>query len=222
MNGPRDDADEGMSTPPIDRFPLLRSADIEHTREVIYHFVPRHPIELVRPDDGLDAYINGRRLDRIGVGYMAFGAETRTHPGELDFYLLQVVLSGTYTVWVGDREIRAQPGAAVVLSPGVDVRTWWSADCGLLFFRVGAADYREHLAGLLARPLRDELRFEPEMDLLHGPGRDLNVGIIRPLTHRLNEMFGLVANSVLARQLEDILLTGLLRAQPHTYSSALR
>ncbi|TDD70711.1 hypothetical protein E1262_08665 [Jiangella aurantiaca] len=210
-----------MSAAPLDRFPVLRSADVEHTREVIYHFVHRHPIELVRPDDGLDACINGRRLDRIGAAYLAFGAETRTDPGRLDFYLLQLVLSGSYTVWLGDREIRAEPGAAVVLSPGDDVRTWWSADCGLLCFRIGAADYRDHLAGLLARPLDEELRFEPEMDLLHGRGRDLNVGIIRPLTQRLNQVFGLIAHSVLARQLEDTLLTGLLRAQPHTYSGSL-
>ncbi|WP_116950174.1 cupin domain-containing protein [Jiangella endophytica] len=210
-----------MSSTPLDRFPLLRSADVEHTREVIYHFVHRHPIDLVRPDDGLDAYINGRRLDRIGAAYLSFGAEARTTPGELDFYLLQVVLSGSYTVWLGDREIGARPGSAVVLSPGDDVRTWWSADCGLLCFKVGAADYQEHLAGLLARPMRERLRFEPEMDLLSGSGRDLNVGIIRPLTQRLNQVFGLVAHSVLVQQLEDTLLTGLLLAQPNTYSSAL-
>lgn len=211
-----------MSTTPLDHFPVLRSADLEHTREVIYTFVHRHPIELVRPDDGLDAYINGRRLDRVGAAYLAFGAETRTVPGELDFYLLQIVLSGSYTVWLRDREITVVPGGAVMLSPGDNVRTWWSADCGLLCFRVSAADYREHLAGLLARPLPEELRFEPEMNLLRGPGRDLNVGIIRPLTQRLNQVFGLVADSHLAHQLEDTLLTGLLRAQPHTYSAALR
>ncbi len=211
-----------MSTTPLDHFPILRSADVEHTREVIYTFVDRHPIEFVRPDDRLDAYINGRRLDRLGAAYLAFGAEARTAPGELDFYLVQIVLSGSYTVWLRDREIRVVPGSAVVLSPGDKVRTWWSADCGLLCFRVSAADYREHLAALLARPLHEELRFEPEMDLLHGSGRDLNVGIVRPLTQRLNQVFGLVASSHLAHQLEDMLLTGLLRAQPHTYSGALR
>lgn len=209
-----------MSSAPLDRFPVLRSADVEHTREVIYHFVRRHPIEWVRPDDGIDAYINGRRLDRIGAAYLTFGAETRTVPGRLDCYLLQIVLSGSYAVWLGERELRANPGAAIMLSPGDDIRTWWSADCGLLCFRVSSADFHEHLAGILTRPLHEELRFEPEMDLLHGPGRDLNIGIIRPLTQRLNQVFGLVANSFVARQLEDTLLTGLLRAQPHTYSAA--
>lgn len=210
-----------MSSAPLDRFPVLRSADVEHTREVIYHFVRRHPIELVRPDDGIDAYINGRRLDRVGAAYLAFGAEARTVPGQLDCYLLQIVLSGSYAVWLGERELQASPGSAIMLSPGDDIRTWWSADCGLLCFRIGSADFHEHLAGILARPLHEQLRFEPEMNLLHGAGRDLNVGIIRPLTQRLNQVFGMVANSVPARQLEDTLLTGLLRAQPHTYSAAL-
>ncbi|PZF82423.1 hypothetical protein C1I92_16975 [Jiangella anatolica] len=211
-----------MNAPPIDRFPVLRSTDVEHTREVVFRFVARHPVELVHPEAGVDAYINGRRLDRVGAAYLAFGAEARTHPGQLDFYVLQVVLAGTYAVWLDGHEVRAQPGAAIVLSPGPDVRTWWSADCAMLCFRVSAADYRDHLAGLLRRPLDEELRFEPAMDLLTGPGRDLNLGIVRPLTQRLNQVFGLVGNSVMIRQLEDTLLTGLLRAQPNTYSAQLR
>src|SRR5262245_670838 len=112
-----------MSSAPLDRFPVLHSADVEHTREVIYHFVRRHPIELVRPGDGVDAHINGRRLDRVGAAYLAFGAEAHTVPGRLDCFLLQIVLSGSYAVWLGDREIRAQPGAAIMLSPGDDIRT---------------------------------------------------------------------------------------------------
>ncbi|MBB5791684.1 cupin domain-containing protein [Jiangella mangrovi] len=209
------------TTAPLDRFPVLRSSDVDHTREVIYRFVHRHPIEPVRPEDGLDSYLNGRRLDRVSAGYLAFGAETRTHPGELDFFVLQVVLFGTYTVRIGDREVTAEPGAAVVLSPGADVSTWWSADCGVLSFRVGEADYREHVAGLLERPPERELRFEPAMDLSEGRGRDLNVGIVRPLTQRLNHVFGLVGNPVQVRRLEDTLLTGLLRAQPNSFSDEL-
>jgi hypothetical protein len=210
-----------MIMAPLDRFPVLRSSDVDHTREVIYRFVHRHPIEPVRPGEGLDAYVNGRRLDRVSAGYLAFGAETRTHPGELDSYVLQVVLFGSYTARIDEREVTVQPGAAVVLSPGADISTWWSADCGVLSFQVSAADYREHLAGLLGRPPERELRFEPAMNLAEGRGRDLNVGIIRPLTQRLNHVFGLVGNPVQVRRLEDTLLTGLLRAQPHTYSSEL-
>ncbi|WP_162605308.1 cupin domain-containing protein [Jiangella ureilytica] len=200
---------------------MLRSSDVDHTREVIYRFVHRHPIEPVRPGDGLDAYLNCRRLERISAGYLAFGAETRTHPGELDFYVLQVVLFGTYTVRIGEDEVTAQPGAGVVLSPGADVSTWWSADCGVLSFQVRSVDYREHLEGLLGRPPERELRFEPAMNLSEGRGHDLNVGIVRPLTQRLNHVFGVVGNPVTVRRLEDTLLTGLLRAQPNTYSREL-
>jgi hypothetical protein len=210
-----------MTTAPLDRFPVLRSSDADHIREVIYRFVHRHPIEPVRPGGGLDAYINGRRLERVSAGYLTFGAETRTHPGELDFYVLQIVLFGSYAVWIDGREVRTRPGRAVVLSPGATVSTWWSADCGVLSFKVGAADYRAHLEGLLHRPLDGDLRFEPAMDLGEGLGRELNVGIIRPLTQRLNHVFGLVGNPAMMRRLEDTLLTGLLRAQPNTYSRVL-
>lgn len=210
-----------MTTAPLNRFPLLRSADVDHTREVIYQYVHRHPIEPVCPGEGLDAYINGRRLDRVSAGYMAFGAETRTHPGELDFYVLQAVLSGSYAVRIGESEVTVRLGAGVILSPGVHVSTWWSADCGVLSFRVSAADYREHLARLLGRPPDRELTFEPAMNLLEGRGRDLNVGIVRPLTQRLNHVFGLVGNPVMVRRIEDTLLTALLRAQPNTYSREL-
>lgn len=208
-------------TVPLDRFPILRSADLEHTREVIYQYVHRHPIEPVRPGGGLSAHINGRRLERISAGYLSFGTEVRTHPGELGSYLLQVVLCGSYAARVGDKEVRAQPGTAVVLSPGVAVSTRWSADCGVLNFQVGIADYHRHLAGLLGRPVVRGLRFEPAMDLTGGPGRELNAGIVRPLTQRLNQVFGLVAHPATVRRLEDTLLTGLLRAQPNTYSREL-
>ena len=210
-----------MRTLPLDRFPVLRTAKLDEVRAAVWAYLGEHPVEVADPDASLDAKINGRILDRLSAGYVTFGAETRTEPGELGLYLVQLVVSGAYRVSLGDQQAEVHTGGVVVLSPDRRLRTHWSADCGVLSVVIRAPHLVGHLSGLLARLVSEPLRFDLVMDVTGGAGHSFDTGLLRPLLQELNRSGGPLEHPANASQVEDALLTALLRAQPNTYSRAL-
>ncbi|WP_026876814.1 cupin domain-containing protein [Jiangella gansuensis] len=206
---------------PLDRFPFLHSSDLDEVRAAVWRHMGEHPIQLDDPFDQVDARIHGRLIDRITVSYLSFGARVRTEPGELAFYLIQLVESGTYTVRLGEDELVAGPGEVLVLSPNLRMTTRWSADCGVTAYQLRAPDLVGHLSRLLVRPATEPLRFDLRMRVDAGPGRQLHRGILRPLAAQLNQPRSRIDNPVRAQQVENTLMTALLRAQPNTYSDVL-
>ncbi|TDE10615.1 cupin domain-containing protein [Jiangella asiatica] len=210
-----------MISLPLDQFPVLNSGNLDDVRAKIWQAMGEHPIELVDPTATLRARINGRLIDRISASYLEFGAAVRTEPGEIAFYLMQLVVKGTYHVRQDDEEVTAGAGDVVVLSPDRHLTTWWSADCGVVAYQIRAPHLIGHLGALLERPVTEPLRFDLVLDGRSGPGGTLNRELLRPLARQLNYEESVVNEPARARQLEDMLLSALLRSQPNTYSEVL-
>lgn len=197
------------------------STDVDDVREQVAAVYCDHrldPVEMRRP---LAAWQNIARVSRIGVSTMSYGAEVRIDPGRLEtFFLLMLPYAGNAGIETDRRHILSDRRMASVLSPTDSIRMTWSADCAKAMVRIDRDGLEQQLATLLDRPLRDPLRFDPEMPI---SGRAETwwryVGLMMDeLDHQeLN-----TPPSATLQQLEGLLLTNLLETQPHNYSDAMK
>jgi AraC-like DNA-binding protein len=97
----------------------------------------------------------------------------------------------------------------------------WDAECAEVAVRIEEDTLQEHLECLLGHPIRTPIRFSLGMSLLGGVGSSWRaaVDLLIAETKRAD---GLLQSPLVAAQLEALILTGLLTAQPHNYTAALR
>jgi hypothetical protein len=209
--------------PPLDNHPIVHTSDFDEMCEVIWSATHQHPITLLSPPGPVDAMINGRMLGPISVSYMTFGAPVRTSPGLLEFFLVQVVLSGTYAVRHAGMDAVLSKGDAVVLSALEDVaETQWSSDCGVLTYQVGYGTYMDHLREEFRVLPPEPLRFAFHMDIRNGFGRQFCRDYLTGLTARLNRPSRLLDRPNRANQVVQQFLNTFLVVQPNNYRSDRR
>ncbi|MGI8901528.1 MAG: cupin domain-containing protein, partial [Nocardioides sp.] len=108
-----------MSKTPLSRFPKVSTNDLDEVRSAVASDFCAHDLSLTRPGSRLDAVHNSAALgSRVALNYLRYGDEVRITPGTLDiFYLVQIPLSGTARVKVGDRVVASDRRYASLLSP---------------------------------------------------------------------------------------------------------
>lgn len=211
-----------MLTAPLHRYPVFESTSLDHTRAMLHRHIHDHPIEANGLSDTVDAVLNGRKIQQMGVSYLAFGADVVTRPGVLEYYLLQYVVSGTYGVGLAGRSHTLTRGEAAIISPFEDLQTWWSADCGVLTYRIDFSQFHGHLADAAGVAPAEPLRFEPYVDEQGRGVGDLKRKLLLPLADQLNRYDGLLDDPERAYQVEQLLMSTLIEVQPHNYSDQLR
>jgi len=206
---------------PLAEYRLFSTDDLDEAREQVARVFCPHGLELLR-GNRLEAFQNAAQLDDVCLSFLSYGGAVRITPGRLEsFYLVQTPLSGGAEINAGSRSVVSTPSRASVLSPDDSVSMRWSAESPQLDVYLGRGALERRLEGLLGRPLREPLRFELGMELATVSGR----GWLRvvSLVREELELHGLLLRQPLvAAQLEELLMTTLLLAQPHNYSDLLR
>jgi AraC-like DNA-binding protein len=145
----------------------------------------------------------------------------RITPGELrTFFLVQIPLRGSAEITAANRSIVSTPALASVLSPDDPVDMRWGAGNPQLIVRFERAALEGRLAAMLGRPPEQPLRFALGLETGAAPVRSW-LRIVALLREELERGTGLIRQPLAAGQLEQLLMTGLLLAQPSNYSAAL-
>lgn len=180
-----------------------------------------HGLELAR-GHSLDAVQNVAHLGGVRLSFLSYGGAVRITPGRLEtFYLVQTPLAGQAAITAGSQSAVSTPARASVLSPDDPVSMRWSAESPQLDVCFERRSLERQLEALLRRPLREPLRFKLELDLATEAGRRWLrlLGLVREEL----ELHGMLLRQPLAAtQLEELLMTTLLLAQPSNYSEQLR
>jgi AraC-like DNA-binding protein len=172
-------------------------------------------------DEPLELRLDALRLDSATVGLMSFGTRTRIQTAEADHFHVNLPVQGGVVSRMGSSaETVAVPGRATVFRPRHPADILWGADAIQLCLMIPAPTLVEELEQLLGRSISGPLVFEPEMDLTTPTARGWRASL-EVLRTELTEGPGLVSQMRVARQLEGLVVDGLLLGQPHTYSEAL-
>jgi AraC-like DNA-binding protein len=169
----------------------------------------------------LELRLDALRLDAATVGLLSFGTETRLLTVEATAYHVNLPLhGGVVNRMGGGPETESGPGRATVFMPGRPAHIVWGADCLQLCLMIPAPTLVEELEQLLGRAVSDPLVFETDMDLSTPTARGWRASL-EVLRTELTHGPGLASRMRVARQLERLVIDGLLLGQPHNYSDAL-
>lgn len=207
---------------PLERYELFRTQDLDDARETVGRVFVPHRLDLAGKSRQLDARMHTRRFAKVAANYVSYGAEVLIEPGELDsFFVVQVPLSGHSHVRCGRQDVLSTPQLVSVVSPTEPLSMRWSANCTELILRLERSAVEDHLSAMLDAPLPEPLRFALGMDVSTGYGRSW-LSMFRMFVDELDRADkSLIDHRLGAADFENVLIGGLLLAQPHNYSHRL-
>lgn len=170
----------------------------------------------------IDVRLDAMRLDTATAGLLSFGTETRVRTVDASQFHVNVPVQGTVVSRMGSARdaTAAVPGQAAVFMPGHPADIVWGAGSTQLCLMIPAATLVEEVEQLTGRSISGPLVFETQMDLSTPTGRGWRASL-EVLRTELTEGPGLASRAHVARQLERLMVDGLLLGQPHNYSDAL-
>ncbi len=206
---------------PLQRYVLFQTNDLDEARERVAAIFCPHRLEIVGRG-GLDTRHHHLKGERLSLNYIDYGAKTLIAPGFLrDFYLFQMPVAGAAAICNGPDQYIADPRRASLLNPHLPTTMIWGEGCRKILVRVERAALEKQLAALLGRRPKAPLTFSGSLDLTSPPGAALR-GLILHLVAEADAGRALLGpDSLLGRQIESALMTGLLEAYPNSYSAAL-
>jgi AraC-like DNA-binding protein len=211
-----------MTTRPLARFSLFESSDLDEARERVARVFCPHRLDMIGRG-AFDACHNHVAGDRLSLNFIQYGAKTLIAPGELkDFYLLQIPLSGGAAISNGPDHYYSCSEKAAVLNPHLPTTMIWDEGCRQILVKIGRVALQDHLSQLLGSGAGKPLTFSGPLDLTTDVGVALRGLIMHLVTQADNGQVMLSSGGLLARQLESVILSGILEAGQHNYSKYLR
>lgn len=186
----------------------------------LYYPARVEPLGPAPADTGL---LRGVRTEHLTVGLMRFGQPTLVDPGRTGAgYHVNVTLAGPIASASDAVETVSGAGDATVFAPHRTHRLTHCAEgAAQLGIRVDRDLVDAELEALLGRPVRVPLEFALEFDLTSPAGRAWRASL-ELLLAELDNPDGLIGHSAVRSYHERLLSAGLLFAQRHSYTEALR
>jgi AraC-like DNA-binding protein len=162
-------------------------------------------------------------LGPLTLGELTFGADISLDCGDLrTAYHVNIPLVGQVESEHGRNQVVATPTTGAVFSPVGRTRlTRWHAGSTQLCLKIDRAELEGELSERLEIDIVAPVRFRFPMDLAAGATQGW-LGSVRTLAAELSRPGGLTTRPVLAAELQQSVVTGLLLCQEHNYSDALR
>jgi AraC-like DNA-binding protein len=206
--------------PPGTRF---RTSDLDEAREIISRAYAPHELSTRGPKPSLNLRVWLTEFERLNIGYTAFGTDVRVvAPPTLSYYVVCLPIAGhTRALCGGDSALLSTAYGAVLHPTEPAGFEDWCPDCTLLGVRIDRADLDDELAAMLGRPLDGPIRFDFGMDLRTGHGGAF-LRALQMMEVEAERPDGMAHTPALAAKLTQVVISGLLVAQPHNYSDALR
>lgn len=209
------------SPPPLTSYKKVVSRDLDRLHEVVEPLAVGHELHAVDPGRPLDGAVNGLELGEIGLVWVRYGGAgviVDTPPTGGDFALCapQAPMGVEYRA---SRE-RATATGNLVLSADQPMRMRPDPERGCLVIATNVGRLREHLGDLLGYIPSQPLQF-------HGAGADAvtSAPVVehawRHVCGLLDEMAGTDVPPMVARSLEQSLLSALLLGLPNSATPAL-
>ncbi len=174
----------------------------------------------VEPLEGatIDMQLDAVKVGSTTVGRLSYGADARLTTADATHYHVNVPVCGRAVSRMGTGPRRdAEPGQAGVFLPGRPAEITWLEGCTQLCLMIPRRSLETGLEQLLGRTVSSPVSFGPVMDLSSPAAR----GWRESLNIVLQEFEtgpGLASHPTTGRQLERLILDGLLVGHPHDFS----
>lgn len=216
IEGRRDGSGRAAAIP-LERYRIIHTRNRLRAHGLLEDVLGPHELS-IENNSQIEIRLHSYKLGSVLVSYLSFGAKSRLRlSGFQPRYLVQIPLSGSAIVNSGDERLIVKPGAGAVCSPGEPVSIVCSADCGQLVVGLDSNLLQAHTRSLLHPRPTTPLRFEIPMDVSAGSTRDWYEMLIS-LVQLADNQIRLLDHPLVVADLERALMTGLVVAQPNTYT----
>lgn len=211
----------GLSTDVLSTFELCRDTELAVISKALEDVLDcSGSVESLSTGTELDpSVVRAVELTDLTLCTVRFGAESRIVIDPFRAYGVTVPISGQVVFRYGSREVLVGPGRASVMTSGsVPYMPRWLAGAEVLVIKIRHHAVENALEAMIDRPVHPSLVFDPSFDFTTASGQSW-LSILGLLTHELATPGSLTLTSRRhQRQLESLLISTLVRAQPHNYS----
>jgi AraC-like DNA-binding protein len=216
-----------MSSPPfptplpLSRFERLHTLDVDQARHVVAEAFCPHRLTALDNARQFETRFHTVRAGNVSLSYLDYGGRVHIAPYEQEgFYLVLIPLAGRAELSYGrEQALYDSTGASI---PPVDRKynIHVSADSPHLVLWIARNHLEEHLRSMLARPVVEPVRFALGMDMTAPAARSWRK-VVNLLLDEVDSGGEIHTHPLAMRELERLLLSQLLLAQPNNYSSLL-
>jgi AraC-like DNA-binding protein len=198
----------------------LSSTDMDQATSLLNRFY--YPVAVGAPNgpEGFALDLQVIQLGPLTVGELSFRIPVTVTAADLDGYHVTLPTVGQVLTRQSGREINASPDTAAVFRPGNPVYTLHGAHSTELDVKIEQPALEAELAGMLGHPIEGPLDLAPAMSVTGGPGRSWS-RLVRLLRAELDHPHSLIRHPLIADQLRQSVLCGLLLCLPHRYHTEL-
>lgn len=206
---------------PLARHERFHTSDVWQAREEVGQAFCDHRLRIMDRAARLDARLHAAPFDKTGLYYLDYGTSVRITPGDLEsFYLVQIPLAGRAEITLGRERIVSDRRLASVPSPTGQLDMHWGDGNPQLIVWFERKALEAQLGSLLGRSVRRPLVFDLGMDLTTPAARSW-LGVVDLMRREADAAESMRDQPLVVRQLEGLLMTQLLMAQPSNYAAAL-
>ncbi|WP_225010435.1 MULTISPECIES: AraC family transcriptional regulator [Novosphingobium] len=196
------------------------SRDLFEVRNHIANTYCPHDLQIAGREGGLDTWHRYRRLKKMGIGEMTYGAEVSISGIEdREMTLLMQPLAGAAEIGTSSQVVESTAVRASVVHSGHLRRMRWSRDCVQRVIEIPTAVIEHQAMIMIGRPLSQRLRFAESMPL---DGSLAHCWHYASLLAMELAVPGQSDGSTVIDNLESLFIFKLLESHPSNYSDQLR
>jgi len=205
----------------LERHEVIATDDLDEMRACIAGELSQHRLERDHRGGTLDGRVTAARvgeLSLIGIrnGGMSLAAELDE---TVDPYDIHLGIEGANRLRCDGREMTISSGRGAIICPQQRFGLWLGEAYEQLHVRIERSALERHLEALVGGVVPGPIRFELALDLTSSRGRSW-AGAVALLVSDLSRP-GIADNPLAAAQWSQLLMTGLLLSQAHSYSEHL-
>jgi len=206
---------------PLAAYSLFDTRDLDEARERVASIFCPHRLDRIGRGQ-FNARHHHLAGDRISLNFIDYGAKTLISPGCLrGFYLFQMPLSGSAAIHNGADSYCSDTGRAALLNPHLPTTMIWDEGCAQVLLRIDRAAFNTHLSQMLGTRSDRPLTFTGALDLTGPRGAAIRALVLHLVAEADAGRAALGHGSLMGRQIEAALMTGILEAHHHNYTDAL-
>jgi AraC-like DNA-binding protein len=207
---------------PLAAYALFDTRDLDEARERVASIFCPHRLDRIGKGQ-FNARHHHLAGDRISLNFIDYGTKTLISPGYLrDFYLFQMPLSGAAAIHNGADSYCSDAGRAALLNPQLPTTMIWGEGCAQVLLRIDRVAFNTHLSQMLGGRADRPLAFTGAFDLTGPRGAAIRSLVLHLVAEADAGRAALGHASLMGRQIEAALMTGLLEAHQHNFSDALQ
>ncbi len=206
---------------PLSRFSLFHTTDLDEARDRVAHVFCEHELRVSGRAAQVDTRMQHAPIKGVSLNRLRYGPTVEIDVGCLqDFLLVMMPTGGKADIRCGKQAIHSSPELASVVTPTQYLSQTVYDGCDQIMVKIDRTLLENVCAQHLGHPLREPLEFRLGFEMSSRGGVSWQA-LVSWLVSEFEQGAPMLGSSLVSAQVEHLLVTTLLMAQPNNYRDEL-